>query len=85
VSESYVLYLFHSCPYCARVRRFLERERIEMPMRDIQLDPAARRELIGGGGSGMVPCLQITHDDGTVEWMYESLDIIDYLQNKRAA
>ena len=25
---------------------------------------------------GMVPCLHIEHEDGTVEWMYESDDII---------
>ena len=37
-----------------------------------------------GGGSTTVPCLRIRRD-GQEEWMYESLDIIDYLRNKRVA
>lgn len=55
-----------------------------MPMRDILLDPAARRELVSGGGRPTVPCLKITRD-GSVQWMYESLDIIEYLNQRSAA
>jgi len=38
-------------------------------------------DLRVGGGSTTVPCLRI-QSDGQVRWMYESLDIIEYLREK---
>jgi hypothetical protein len=40
--------------------------------------------LLEGGGQVKVPCLRITNADGNVEWMYESDDIISYLQKNFA-
>ncbi|MFU8815728.1 MAG: glutaredoxin family protein [Pseudomonadales bacterium] len=79
MSERYTLYQYQSCPFCHRVRRFLDHSAIEVELRDTMRDPQARRELIQGGGRGTVPCLRIDRE-GEVVWMYESLDIIDYLQ-----
>ena len=79
--EIHTLYQFETCPFCARVRRFLIESGLSVPMKDVQRDPAARRELVEGGGSGMVPCLRIERD-GAVTWLYESLDIIEYLRNR---
>jgi glutaredoxin len=84
MSERYTLYQYDSCPFCARVRRYLAEAGIDMPMKDTLRDPAARRELVEGGGSSMVPCLRIERD-GAVRWMYESLDIIAYLREHAAA
>jgi len=84
MSERYTLYQYDSCPFCARVRRYLAEAGIDMPMKDTLRDPAARQELIEGGGSSMVPCLRIERD-GAVRWMYESLDIIAYLREHAAA
>ncbi len=82
--ERYTLYQYDSCPFCARVRRYLAEARIEVPMKDTLRDPVARQELVAGGGSSMVPCLRIDRD-GAVHWMYESLDIIAYLREHAAA
>jgi len=79
--ETYTLYQFPSCPYCARVRRFLDEVGAELPLRDILQDPRAYQELKEGGGSGQVPCLRI-EVDGDVRWLYESLDIIEYLRGR---
>jgi glutaredoxin len=79
MSASLVLYQSTYCPYCHRVRRYLEQAGIELPTRDVNRDPQARRELVDGGGSATVPCLRI-EEDGRVRWLYESLDIIDYLR-----
>jgi glutaredoxin len=79
--ESYTLYQFPSCPFCQRVLRFLRDNRIELPMRDVLTDDAAHAELVAGGGSSQVPCLRIERSDG-VHWLYESLDIIDYLRER---
>jgi glutathione S-transferase len=79
MSEQYTLYQYDSCPFCHRVRRFIAERGIPVAIRDTLRDPQARRELIEGGGRSMVPCLRIERD-GEVTWMYESLDIIDYLR-----
>jgi len=44
-------------------------------------DAGNNADLIAGGGKGQVPCLRIEHENGSVEWMYESVDIIRYLQS----
>ncbi|WFF40314.1 glutaredoxin [Salinicola endophyticus] len=76
------LYHFQRCPFCVRVRHQIERLGVPIELRDIQRDPDHRRDLIAGGGRGMVPCLRIVHDDGQVEWMYESADINRYLEQR---
>ena len=77
--DSYTLYHFPSCPYCARVRAFMSDAGIDIDLRNIHADPQALHDLRTGGGSTTVPCLRI-QKDGQVQWLYESLDIIDYLQ-----
>jgi len=51
--------------------------------RDLELRSTSDREhaqaLLQGGGKTQVPCLRIEQEDGSVEWMYESNDIISYL------
>lgn len=79
--ESYVLYQSPLCGFCARVERFLQLRGIEVPMRNTITQPDARRELIEGGGRATVPCLRIEREDGSVRWLYESIDIIDYLNH----
>jgi len=63
------------CPYCLRVRDFLSKERISIPMKDTQEDSTYRDELIKIGGKSQVPCLVI---DGKA--LYESLDIIEWFK-----
>jgi glutathione S-transferase len=82
MNESYALYHYPSCPYCAMVRRFLDDAGIDIELRNIHADPQALHDLRSGGGSTTVPCLRIQR--GTdVQWMYESQDIIDYLRKKQ--
>lgn len=79
MAERLVLYQYPSCPFCARVRRFLDERGIDLPMRDILRDAAAFRQLLLGGGRATVPCLRIENDAGEVRWLYESADIVDHL------
>lgn len=74
------LYHMEYCPFCQRVRSAMARLGITMAMKDTVLDPAARRDLIAGGGMSQVPCLRIQKPDGSVEWIYESADIVEYLR-----
>ncbi|VAW60790.1 Glutaredoxin [hydrothermal vent metagenome] len=74
------IYQFYACPFCIKTRRALKRLDLSIEMRDAQTNPA-RAELLAGGGEIKVPCLRIDNDDG-VTWMYESSDIIAYLEQQ---
>ncbi len=52
-------------------------------MKDAKNDAEARAALQAGGGKVKVPCLRIEDADGT-RWMYESNDIIAYLEKRFA-
>ncbi len=78
------LYQYPSCPYCARVTRAMARLGIAVELRDTRRDRSRFEELVAGGGSTQVPCLRIEGAGGEVEWMYESDDIISYLERRFA-
>ncbi len=78
------LYQYLACPFCVKTRRAIRRLGLKIETRDALHDPTSRDELIKQGGKPQVPCLQITHDDGRVEWLYESNDIIAYLLSRFA-
>lgn len=76
------LYQFPPCPFCVKVRRAIQRLGLNIELRDAQLEGEHRNALLEGGGKLQVPCLRIQHPDGQVEWMYESADIIRYLNDR---
>lgn len=73
------LYQDPLCPFCMRVKSFLSLRNIDLPMRNTMTDVVAYKELLAGGGRATVPCLRIEREDGNVEWMYESIDIMQYI------
>lgn len=79
-----VLYQFRMCPFCVKVRRTIKRLSLNIETRDALRDKPAREQLLAGGGNIKVPCLKITNDQGNETWMYESTDIIHYLQERFA-
>ena len=78
------LYQFKTCPFCVKVRREMRRLSLNIDLRDAQNDAKNRADLVAGGGKPVVPCLKITGADGKAEWMYESAQIIQYLQTRFA-
>lgn len=79
--ESLSLYQFYACPFCVRTRRAMHRLNIPIETRDAKSGSPHRQELEQGGGRIKVPCLRI--DNGTEStWMYESADIIRYLEDR---
>ncbi|MEJ2479658.1 MAG: glutathione S-transferase N-terminal domain-containing protein [Acidihalobacter sp.] len=76
------LYHYQACPFCIKTRRAMTRLSLPIELRDTQHDDARREELRQGGGELKVPCLRIAEADGDVRWMYESEDIIAYLQER---
>ncbi|WP_338166129.1 glutaredoxin family protein [Vibrio sp. 10N] len=77
------LYQFEACPFCVKVRREMKRQSIQVELKDAKNDPVARDELLNGGGRVKVPCLKIV-ENGNETWMYESSDIVSYLQKEFA-
>jgi glutathione S-transferase len=80
-TENYQLFKTEWCGFCHRVRSFLARHDIEVPLRDVNEDRDAFRELLQGSGRATVPCLRIQRGD-EVEWMFESADIMQYLAQR---
>jgi glutaredoxin len=83
-TRNLVLYQFLMCPFCVSVRRAIKRLSLNIETRDTLRDPASREQLLANGGKPQVPCLKITDAQGNVTWMYESRDIIRYLQQEFA-
>ncbi len=84
-TKNLFLYQFASCPFCIKVRREMKRLSLNIETRDAQHNQQYRDELLTDGGQIKVPCLKIVGSGGEVSWMYESADIIRYLQEKFAA
>jgi glutaredoxin len=80
--KSLTLYQYKACPFCVKVRRALKRQSLPIETRDAKRSAAAREELLAGGGKLKVPCLRIDEGAGGVRWMYESGDIIGYLEKR---
>lgn len=74
------LYQFHACPFCVKVRRAIKRLGLNIELRDAKNNTSFRQELLEQGGRIKVPCLRIAHPDGQIQWLYESDDIISYLE-----
>lgn len=79
-TASLSLYQLPSCPFCVKVRRAMKREGLKIELRNISGNNNFREELIREGGKRKVPCLRIEKSDGEVQWLYESNDVVNHLQ-----
>lgn len=79
--EDLALYQFYGCPFCVKVRRAAHRLNLPLEYRDTRNDDEYRSELEREGGKIQVPCLKIDRGD-RIEWLYESDDIVDFLETK---
>ncbi len=81
-TKNMALYQFPQCPFCVKTRRQIHRLALNIENRDARNDPQWNQELINDGGKYQVPCLKITAADSSVQWMYESTEINQYLDEK---
>ena len=79
------LYQYEACPFCVKVRRAMKRQGLNIEVRDVKRSETARSELLSGGGDLKVPCLRISEDERGFQWMYESGEIIGYLEGRFVA
>ncbi|WP_233402904.1 glutathione S-transferase N-terminal domain-containing protein [Marinomonas transparens] len=81
--KSLALYQFFACPFCIKTRRAMYKLNLPIDKRSASQGSPFRDELLTGGGQVKVPCLRI-EQDGKVEWLYDSTEIIRYLQTRFA-
>ena len=84
-TQQMTLYHFPTCPFCLKARRAMQRLSLNIELRNAQHDPVHRQALLAGGGKIQTPCLRITDAQGQDVWLYESRDIIAYLEREFAA
>ena len=82
VTATMSMYQFKTCPFCVKVRRELKRHALHIELRDAKNDAELKAELVIEGGRHKVPCLRIENADKSVEWLYESSDIIARLKSQ---
>jgi glutaredoxin len=81
-AKNLALYQYAACPFCVKVRRAMKRSALNIETRDAKRSEQFKDELLTGGGQLKVPCLRIEDESGGVQWMYESGDIISYLEQR---
>ncbi len=60
---------------------YLRKHSLNIEIRDARGNKAHRNELKEVGGKIQVPCLRIEKNNNEIEWLYESKDIVNYLDN----
>ncbi len=78
------LYQYLACPFCVKVRRAMKRQSLNIETRDAKRNDQFREELVQGGGKLKVPCLRIEDEGGDIRWIYDSSNIISYLEQSFA-
>ncbi len=73
-----ILYQFYACPFCIKTRRYIRKLNLKIKTLSAQTE-SGHEELRAGGGKVQVPCLRIRNELDSDEWLYESDEIIRYL------
>ncbi|QDF67358.1 glutaredoxin [Shewanella sp. SNU WT4] len=76
------LFQYPACPFCVKVRRQMYRQQLNIRLENAKQANVAAT-LTEQGGKLQVPCLRI-EQGGQEQWLYESGDIIKYLQQHYA-
>ena len=76
----YHLYIRQTCPFSKRVSSFMKKNKMKVQIHDVDVKPN-EKELIKRGGKKQTPYLV---DTKTQKEMYESSDIIGYLETRIA-
>jgi len=79
-----ILYQYKACPFCVKVRRTLKRLSLPVDLRDPKRSADAKKELVDGSGILKCPCLKIDDGEGDIQWMFDSKEIIGYLEGRFA-
>tara|TARA_B110000967_G_scaffold205432_1_gene249980 strand:+ start:348 stop:710 length:363 start_codon:yes stop_codon:yes gene_type:complete len=79
VTKYLTVYQFEACPFCVKVRRFMRKNSLKINIKDAKNNKDFKAELVNEGGKYKVPCLRIDKINSKTEWLYESNEIIKFL------
>ncbi len=74
------LYQFEQCPFCSKVRAKMTELGLSFTAHNPRQNEEKMDELLELGGEDQVPFLVVREDGEVVETLYESDDIISYLE-----
>jgi glutathione S-transferase len=77
------LYDCQQRPFNNKIQRHLKHLNVAVTVKNLNRCHTFQKELLSGGGRAQVPCLRIEGSTGS-RWLYESEDIIRYLDRKFA-
>ena len=80
--QDLILYQYKACPFCVKVRRTMKRLALPIELRDPKRNELAKEELVQGSGKLKCPCLKIEDKDNGTQWLFESKEIINYLETR---
>jgi glutaredoxin len=81
-TKSLTIYQFEACPFCVKVRRFIRKNSLKINLKDAKYNKIFKYELVNEGGKHKVPCLRIEKINSSTEWLYESTEIIKFLNRE---
>lgn len=84
LASQLTLYVMDNDSPSKQVRRELKNLNINLTIKNLKRCHTYQKELLSGGGQAQVPCLRIECTKNT-QWMYDSHDIIDYLNSQFAS
>jgi len=76
------LYQYKACPFCVKVRRNMRKYSLNIELRDAKGNSLNKKNLKNLGGKLKVPCLRIEKNKDNIQWLYESKEIINYLEKE---
>ena len=76
----FALYYYDACPFCQRVLRVLPSLSVEVEKCNVMTSAQYRQQQYAATGRTTVPCLRMEDESGKESWMFESADIIRFLQ-----
>lgn len=79
--QGLTLYQFFACPFCIKTRRAMYKMNLPIKKLSAAKGSPYREQLVQGGGKIQTPCLRIEQAD-EVKWLYDSSEIIKYLQQR---
>jgi glutathione S-transferase len=77
------LYDCQQRPSHNKIQRYLKHLNVDITVKNLNRCHVYQKELLSGGGRAQVPCLRIDSATGS-RWLYESDDIVRYLDQKFA-
>ena len=80
--SGFTLFHYPACPFCVKVRRKIRKYSLNIELKDAKNNNANKNDLKNLGGKLKVPCLRIENNKNDIQWLYESKDIINFLETK---